>query len=512
MIGTTAKKLVVFDAYGTLFDVTAAARRGAAEPGGEVLAEVWPAVARNWRERQLRYSWVRTITGAYADFETVTADALDWALEAAGLAKDETVRTRLLALYHELDVFPEVPGMLRELRAAGCQTAILSNGSAAMLDDAVTSAGLSGAFDAVLSVDAVGAFKPAREVYDLVGARFGVEPAEVLFVSANGWDAGGAAAYGFESVWINRTLDPVDRLPGRPARVLADLGPVPGLATDPTARWFKTSDGLAMAYWDQGEGLPVLCLPGLTRNSEDFLPLVEHFGQRARIIRLDARGRGASQYDLAYLNYNVLREARDALELLDHLGIDKALVFGSSRGGMLAMMIAGMAPDRLAGVVLNDIGPVIDQGGIARIMSYLGVSPVHRTLDAAAAAMTSGLAEQFPGVGPEAWKTSVAKVWRETSAGLSLRYDARLRQAVIEQASSSTAVDLWPLFDRLAEIPLMVIRGQFSDILPPEVAEEMRNRRPDMEYVMVRDRGHLPFLDEPELIEAFSRFLDLVRA
>jgi 2-haloacid dehalogenase len=222
-------RLVVFDAYGTLFDVTAAARRAAEEPGRAGFAAAAGQVARDWRLKQLQYTWIRAITGAHADFWSVTADALDWALEAAGVA-EPALRDRLLALYRELDAYPEVPDALARLRADGCGTAILSNGAPAMLDAAVESAGLRDLLDAVLSVEAAGVFKPAGAVYDLVGETFGTRPGQVLFVSANGWDAAAAAGYGFDTVWVNRAGEPPDRLPWRPRRTLPDLAGIPELA------------------------------------------------------------------------------------------------------------------------------------------------------------------------------------------------------------------------------------------------------------------------------------------
>jgi 2-haloacid dehalogenase len=230
MVADTPPRLCVFDAYGTLFDVAAAARRAAAEPGRAALAERWPRLAELWRLKQLQYTWLRAITGAHADFRTVTEDGLDWALEATGLDGDAELRARLLALYRELDAYPEVPAVLDALRAGGRGTAILSNGSPEMLAAAVGSAGLADRLDAVLSVEEVGIFKPARAVYDLVGAHFATAPEEVLFVSANGWDAASAAAYGFRTVWVNRAGDPVDRLPTRPQHVAPDLSDVPRLA------------------------------------------------------------------------------------------------------------------------------------------------------------------------------------------------------------------------------------------------------------------------------------------
>jgi len=219
----------IFDAYGTLFDVNAAARSAAAEPGGDLLAAHWQALAEDWRAKQLAYSWLRAVEGAHADFWQVTQDALDWALEARGLDSEPALRARLLALYRRLEAYPEVPAMLAALRARGLATGILSNGSPGMLADAVGSAGLGDLLDDCLSVEAVGVFKPARAVYGLVGQRFGCAPGEVLFVSSNGWDAAAAARYGFVAVWVNRAAAPMDRLPGRPAHVLADLTAIPDL-------------------------------------------------------------------------------------------------------------------------------------------------------------------------------------------------------------------------------------------------------------------------------------------
>lgn len=219
----------VFDAYGTLFDVNAAARQAASEPGQEALAKTWQSLAVHWRTKQLQYTWLRAVTGDHADFWQVTQDGLDWAMEAVELG-DMSLRERLLALYWELEAFPEVPEMLQTLKRDGRATAILSNGSPDMLDGAVRSAGLSETLDAVLSVESVGIFKPSDRVYNMVGSEFGAARDEVLFVSSNGWDAACAAAYGFQTVWVNRAGEPMDRLPGKPAHVLADLTTIPDLA------------------------------------------------------------------------------------------------------------------------------------------------------------------------------------------------------------------------------------------------------------------------------------------
>ncbi len=222
-----AVSVCVFDAYGTLFDVNAAARAAARED--EALARCWPRLAADWRARQLQYTWIRALAGAHADFWQVTAEALDWAMEASGL-EDRHLRERLLALYRELAAFPEVPEVLAALRGAGMATAILSNGSPGMLESAVKSAGIGDLLDDVLSVEAVGIFKPAPAVYALVTQAFSCAPGDVLFVSSNGWDAAAARGFGFRSVWANRAGEPVDRLPWKPDLILPDLRGVPEVA------------------------------------------------------------------------------------------------------------------------------------------------------------------------------------------------------------------------------------------------------------------------------------------
>mgnify|MGYP001800644614 FL=1 len=218
----------VFDAYGTLFDVNAAAAQAAAEPEHAALSKVWPTLARDWRLKQLQYTWLRAVANQHCDFWQVTQDGLDWAMEANGLT-DPATRARLLELYWELAAYPEVPAMLKALKDKGLATAILSNGSPEMLNGAVASAGIGDTLDAILSVEDVGVCKPHAHVYDMVGNQLGGAREDVLFVSSNGWDAAGAAGYGFQSVWVNRTHEPIDRLYAEPHHVLSDLTTIPEL-------------------------------------------------------------------------------------------------------------------------------------------------------------------------------------------------------------------------------------------------------------------------------------------
>lgn len=207
----------VFDAYGTLFDVHSAVRRHsrAVGPDAERLSALW-------RAKQLEYSWVRTLMGRYLDFWTLTEQALDYAL-AATPSVDPDLRNDLLSAYRSLDAYPEVPGLLTELKQEGRQLAILSNGSSDMLESAVRSAGLAGLFDAILSADAIRAYKTVGQVYDLVETHFRVYPEAVSFQSSNRWDVAGAAAYGFRAVWINRFGQPDEYGDLAPAAVLPSL-------------------------------------------------------------------------------------------------------------------------------------------------------------------------------------------------------------------------------------------------------------------------------------------------
>lgn len=215
-------KACVFDAYGTLFDVNAAAREVANSPERQGFALVWQQVAQDWRLKTLQYTWLRTITGEYRDFWQITEDALDWALEASD-QRDPELRRLLLGLFWSLKSYEDVFDVLENLQSKGIRSAILSNGTREMLTSAVENAGIGALLEHVLSIEALARFKPSRAVYDLVGEAMGVAPDEVLFVSSNGWDVAGAASYGFGTLWVNRAGEPLDRLTGQPDRVARDL-------------------------------------------------------------------------------------------------------------------------------------------------------------------------------------------------------------------------------------------------------------------------------------------------
>lgn len=269
---------------------------------------------------------------------------------------------------------------------------------------------------------------------------------------------------------------------------------------------FTTSDGLDLYYTDEGTGVPVLCLSGLTRNSSDFdyaMPALA----AARVIRLDYRGRGKSQWAEDFTTYNIPREATDALELLDHLGLEKAAVLGTSRGGLIALTLAALALPRLSGVCFVDIGPVLDPAGLLAIIDYIGRKPVWKTLDAAAEDIGKRMAG-FDNVPASRWREEVEKHFVETPEGLDINYDPKLRDAVLSVLDpEAEAPDLWPLFDMLAPLPLAVIRGSNSDLMSAETLAEMQRRAPGLIAATVPDRGHIPFLDEPQSVAALQGWL-----
>jgi len=214
----------VFDAYGTLFDVHSAV----AAHRGRFPAGVAERASEIWRTRQLEYTWLRSLMGRHADFWQVTGEALDFALAAVGV-EDDALRGDLLEAYRRLDCYPEVPEILGRLRAAAVRTAILSNGSPAMLAAAVEHAGLGPLLDAVWSVEEVGVFKPHADVYRIATDRLRLPPERILFLTANAWDAAGASVFGLRVGWINRTRQPAERLPGSIDAELRELGGLPEL-------------------------------------------------------------------------------------------------------------------------------------------------------------------------------------------------------------------------------------------------------------------------------------------
>jgi 2-haloacid dehalogenase len=216
-------KACVFDAYGTLFDFAAAARGCR-----DVLGEHIDRLTVLWRDKQIQYTWLRATQGKHANFWQVTGDALDFTLETLGI-ENEKLRDRLMQLYLTLDAFPEAPGVLRQLKKSGLELAILSNGTPNMLEAAVKGAKLDGLFEAVLSVEDVGVYKPHPKVYQLAVDRLGISASAISFQSSNAWDAYAASAFGMQVVWCNRYGQRRERLPGNPDREIKSLDELPAL-------------------------------------------------------------------------------------------------------------------------------------------------------------------------------------------------------------------------------------------------------------------------------------------
>ena len=272
--------------------------------------------------------------------------------------------------------------------------------------------------------------------------------------------------------------------------------------------FFSAPDGARLAFRDEGRGLPVLCLSGLTRTMGDFDYLAPHLPP-CRLIRMDYRGRGASDWTGAD-SYSIPVEARDALALLDHLGVEQAAVIGTSRGGLIGMLLAATARDRLLGLCLNDIGPQIDPSGLARIAGYLGRNPSARTHADLAASLPKSMTG-FDAVPDSRWLAEARLHYTETPDGLRITYDPALSDA-FQAALSRPAADGWPLFDACHGLPLALIRGANSDLLSEGAAAEMRRRRPDMIFAEVPGRAHIPFLDEPESLQVIHAFLERIGA
>ena len=277
--------------------------------------------------------------------------------------------------------------------------------------------------------------------------------------------------------------------------------------------FFTNADRLRIAYRiypANGEetGPPVLCLHGLTRNLRDFENLAPKLAARGhKVISASQRGRGTSDYDPKHERYTPANYTQDMVGLLDHLEIEKAVFIGTSMGGLMTMVAAMIAPQRIEQVVLNDIGPELDPVGIARIRSYAGKTAGRfENWQSAADAIRAINGVAFPNETENAfWLAFARKTCRESEDAIVLDYDPAISKSVAEGGDGD--VDLWPLFDALRDIPTLVVRGALSDLLMVSTVEEMQRRKPDMSFVNVPDVGHAPFLTEPEAWPAIQGFL-----
>ncbi len=273
-------------------------------------------------------------------------------------------------------------------------------------------------------------------------------------------------------------------------------------------------DGLRLYCREYGaahrHGPAVLCLPGLTRNSRDFEPLARDLSNRWRVLTPDLRGRGRSDYDPQWQNYQPLTYVGDVGELLQQRGAARVVVIGTSLGGLIAMLMSAMNPAALAGVVLNDVGPEIDPAGLLRIAGYVGkLPPVHTWADAAAQARLVNGAS-LPDFTDDDWDRFARAAYRDDGEGRPvLDMDPKIGDAMRE-APAGAAPDLWPLFGLLAKVPTLAIRGETSDILSAATFATMLERKPDLRTLRVPSRGHAPTLDEPVCRATIRAFLESI--
>lgn len=267
---------------------------------------------------------------------------------------------------------------------------------------------------------------------------------------------------------------------------------------------FTTADGVRIAYADEGRGLPLIALSGLTRTHRDFDFLAPHLTD-VRLIRPDYRGRGESGW-ADWSTYAVPNEAGDVIALMAHLGLERAAFLGTSRGGLISMMLAATQPDKVIGVCLNDVAPVIERAGLEGIDAYIGRNPTARTIAGLAEARAK-TARGFANVPMSRWIEEVERNYTQTEDSLVINYDPALRDSYLAAMQAETP-DLWPLFDALAGKPVAVVHGANSDLLSDATVAQMQARRPDLRYARVPDRGHVPYLDEPEALEVIHAWLD----
>ncbi len=300
-----------------------------------------------------------------------------------------------------------------------------------------------------------------------------------------------------------------------------------------TEHHYASHDGLSLYYRSYGSGDDVVvCLPGLTRNCKDFEDLANHLSghlaRRWRVITPDLRGRGRSDYDPKPSNYNVVTYAGDTWRLLDDLGIRRAALVGTSLGGLISLTMAARQPERLRGVVINDMGPDVPPAAVSRILQYVGRLPAAENWAAAAREAQQNYGLAFPDLPYEFWERHVHHYWKEDSPGKivpdmdpaigdalrkvhgAMKILTWLRRFGLLKRVRGIPIDPWELFDALT-MPALLLRGELSDVLTEETAARMQSVKPDLQVVVVPNRGHAPLLDEPEALGAIDRFLDGLR-
>ncbi|MFO1116916.1 MAG: alpha/beta hydrolase [Beijerinckiaceae bacterium] len=286
--------------------------------------------------------------------------------------------------------------------------------------------------------------------------------------------------------------------------------------TRPIDRFVSAPDGLRLHYAEWGSpldpGVPVVCLPGLSRNTDDFVPLARALAlegrARRRVLALDYRGRGLSAWDDEWTNYDLRVENEDILSVLTAAGVERALFVGTSRGGLHAMTIAVARPNLIAATVLNDIGPVVEPLGLMRIKAYVGKLPAPRDWGDAVRTIKSTMSAHFPALSEDDWLAYARMTFSEKDGVFAGRYDPGLMRTLDAVGPDMQRIELWPLFEALAQRPVLAIRGAMSDILSEETFAEMQKRCATCEGHVVAGQGHAPLLIDAPTIARIGEFVE----
>jgi pimeloyl-ACP methyl ester carboxylesterase len=280
-------------------------------------------------------------------------------------------------------------------------------------------------------------------------------------------------------------------------------------------RFYLSKDGLRLFYRDYPSAsarTPLLCIPGLTRNARDFDFIAAHVAATRRVLVTDLRGRGRSAYDADERNYSVPVETGDVLQLLATLKLPEAVVLGTSRGGVIAMTMASFAPGSVAAAILNDMGALLEASGLERIYTVLRSPASFASWDDATQALRRNNERPFPNMSEDRWRQFAHALYREENGRIVGDYDPKFPRAILEGRGTNPrtdagAADLWRWFAALRTVPTLVLRGENSELLSAETIAQMKAKKPDLVTATVKDRGHVPFLDEPEAVTAIDAFL-----
>lgn len=277
-----------------------------------------------------------------------------------------------------------------------------------------------------------------------------------------------------------------------------------------TDRYWNSADGVKLHYRDHDgdrDRPPILCIPGLTRNARDFEPVADRFAGDWRVISIDLRGRGGSAFDPNPANYKPMVYVADILKLLDQLGIADAVFVGTSLGGLCTMALARTDRERIAGALINDIGPVVDPAGIDRIRTYVGLDVRFAGWTDATDQLSARLNDVYPDYDRAEWERYVCRVAREDGTAVRFDYDMRIADNF---ETAAAAPDMWPMYEALDGCPVTILRGELSDLLSAEVAIRMKSAIDDVELITVPRVGHAPSFDEPESLAGLDRLLGRV--